>query len=1000
MNVQLTRFSFLRFLSFLFLALLLRTPLAQANGVDPNTQWKQIETPHFLIIYDSKHQQLAKKYSEFAEQAFLTVQPSFGPFPERTVLLLNDSSDIANGFASGFPYPTITSFPVLPSPLDSIGDYGNWGLELMTHEYTHILAFEPATGFMRPLRWIFGSIARPNILLPRWYHEGLAVELETRFSKFGRLRSPNYLSIPRSLVLEDALYAQDIGRINEFLPDWPGGIRPYLMGGLLWNELLSRTESSFIGELNLNYSRRVPFFINGPIENKLGIDFDALLDLTYENIEKRALKQIEDIKAQGEFHSHPIKQDGFFNHSPSVSPNGLSLAFIGRTHNTESAVYLATKESLKSSFNDTEVPPKSLTTGLSISRVTWLNDSSGFIFDSVDTFDHYYEYSDLYLFNLSTEKKTQLTSGFRARDPVLDPSNSGLVYVRNDAGQTALYFFSFESKSNVEVYKAPLQHRISRPEFISESKLVFSERNTKGEETLNEIDLSWLPKSHWHATATSLADLFSQPTQDEGPFPTQAISSKRTPQKKLVSYQPIHFPKYTDQGLIFVSDRTGVANLYLANKDLTQARPISNTPTRIMTGEIDPNTDDLIFSELHADGPKISIAKKSDWETHKSLKPIEALVSNNWPPFDPEKMRTDHPEITSPQESEQKYNPWPFLLPRYWLPFVYTTGNGLSLQATTSSRDPIGRHSYQLGLAYDTYSQATDISGLYTNRSTRIPITVTAEKYTELIYNNSIQRDTLTAQLFATFFLPGLSDDWQGLVGVKHAETQVFNQLTSRNGFNAGFRWSQISQKGEEISPEKGGEVQWVMTRFLPDLSAIGYTQNEINAGTYLSGWILPQRHVLALNTHALLTDLTDTNLAASTVGYPTQGTPKTNNFVMRGYRSGVFLGRKLITGSAEYRFPISYVYKGFSTKPFFLHRFHAAAFVDALTLDGFSFNFNKVAYQNESLGRFFVGAGLELKADTTIFYQIPMQIVYGIYYGLERNANPDGLTYYIGFGL
>ncbi|RYZ75384.1 MAG: hypothetical protein EOP05_07990, partial [Proteobacteria bacterium] len=268
--------------SFASLLLTALTPTASAQLGDPKVKWSMIETPHFTVIYDSRQQSLGRLYAAQAEQAFALVAPAFGVWPKKTVLIVDDGTDLSNGSAMAWPYPTITAYPVLPLSGDVVGEYGDWGLELLTHEYTHILNFEPATGIFKPLRWVFGSIVRPNALLPRWYSEGLAVEMETRTSKFGRLRSASFLSIARAMVEEGSLRKEDIGRINESIPEWPGGNRPYLMGALVWDEITRRGGDKIIGELNLAYSRSLPFLIDRPLKARLGVDYATLLSSVYD----------------------------------------------------------------------------------------------------------------------------------------------------------------------------------------------------------------------------------------------------------------------------------------------------------------------------------------------------------------------------------------------------------------------------------------------------------------------------------------------------------------------------------------------------------------------------------------------------------------------------------------------------------------------------------------------------------------------------------------------
>ncbi|RYZ63737.1 MAG: hypothetical protein EOP05_23100 [Proteobacteria bacterium] len=140
--------------------------------------------------------------------------------------------------------------------------------------------------------------------------------------------------------------------------------------------------------------------------------------------------------------------------------------------------------------------------------------------------------------------------------------------------------------------------------------------------------------------------------------------------------------------------------------------------------------------------------------------------------------------------------------------------------------------------------------------------------------------------------------------------------------------------------------------------------------------------------------------MGRSTVGGNYQNGLIQDAFVMRGYGSGVFLGRNMASATAEYRFPIMYNYRGLGTYPVFFKRLHAALFVDGISLDGVSYDNSMNAYRRERMGRVYFGTGAEVKFDATVFYYVPVQLILGAYYGTDRNLNPNGVFPFIGFGL
>ncbi len=959
-SIKLTR---ILFFAYLIGSLILINSTQATASPDPRATWETIETPHFIIHFDSRHYFLATSYARFAEQAYSSTTEILKEAPEKTVVVIDDSTDLANGSATGLPYSMIQAFPVLPTPLDSISDYGNWGLELMTHEYTHILTFEPAHGFARPLRYIFGNILRPNMVLPRWYLEGLAVHVESRFSSHGRLRSRNAMAIPRAMAEGGRLNTEDISRLNEIsIPDGVGGLRPYLLGGLLMNEISRTGGEKIINELNVDYSRRMPFFINGPVENRLGLNYAGLLKQTYKNVTERAQAQIGRVNASGEFESEEIDQDGFFNHTPVISPDGRYLVYIERTLSQDDQLQLLErpKGDLPGSF--TEGTRKVAATGLMVNRISWLRDSSGFVYDKVDTFDRYYQYIDLYRVELLANGKTktrQITKGLRAREPVVSPEGKQIVFVQITPGGTRLAQVDLEGANFKMLYEPKeLQTRIARPEFLGVDKIIFMEKSHEGVDKLKVLMLA------------------------EGG--TQEI---------LKDYQPVSFPRVTEKGVVFVSGVTGIDNLYLADPSFRSVRAISNVTTRAMAGDIDARTGELYFSQLSDDGPRIHVAKKAEWSEKTHNPPdIEPLVNYDWPQYEP----------APPAEfdaQKKPYSAWPYMVPTYWMPFIYIIPGGTFFSASTSALDPLGFHAYMAEASYDTLSKEPSVGARYVHSQTKIIYTLHAADTQTYVYSGNFVRHDTSLGLTGSFFLPKLKDSWKGALGWSHLQTELNANVESRSGPRAVVTYSDVSQRGMQISPEKGGSAQIAHTRYVPEMGNIDYEVTEFLGSIFFSKW-LPERHALAFYLNASVAPRLRNYLLGQTTSAADYGNLLlANDFVMRGYPNGGFIGRNIVNANLEYRFPLVYRYQGFGTAPGFIQRVHTAFFVDAVTLDGRSYDIENEVYRPTKLGRYYMGYGLELRMDLTVLYHIPLRATIGLYNGVDSRAGL-GLTPFLGISL
>lgn len=976
----------------------LATVDASAN---PHAQWRRIQTPHFEVLFDSKHHAMeayAKEVAKHAETSWRTLVPVLRTWPDKTVILIDDNGDSANGMATGFPFPQIHIYPAPPTPGDSISDTGAWTYELVLHEYAHVLNFQPAHGVFHLARNIFGTIVRPNLVLPRWYLEGLAVEIETRYSPSGgRLRSPNFTAIPRAMIQDGTLRQQDIARIGDISnPEWPGGTRPYLMGGLLWNHL-AKKNISLIGDLNDHYARRVPFLIETPLEERLGKSWQELLDTVYTELEAKAVHQTDIICEGGQVACNDgtrLGEVSSYTRSPVISPEQSALAFVTREHNRESVIWIA--ERAPSADNQAAFHLKNAVRAAepeSVNRLSWYPTGTHIVYDASDSVGRYEERTDLWTYDRERKRTARVTTGWRAREPAISPSGKLVAFVQLLPGNTQLMLAKLTlnadgkmTASDAKVlYKPANGHRVSWPEFLDDTTLVFAERSEEAKESLRLVG-----------------------------FDKENLSA--TFQRALPSGGDANYPRLIQErgqpALLFASTRNGVNNLYRARlvntgaaTALDDVRPLTNSTTRAWVGDLDRRSGQLIFSRLDGHGSRLRFLTAEERELLPGarvgkLPKVEPLLDAPSERFEPPDSGLTEAELTPKDISY-----WPYFLPRYWMPYAAFVPGGAYLSASTSMGDPMGRHSVAASISTDTRHMKPNIFAAYSNYTSDIRYTVLADDFWQRL-SSSFDRRTTTADVSGLFYLPKLSNNWRGEAGVHHQRSEIPTSTTTdvriRGGVRAGLLWQSLSQKGFEISPEKGGVFRLSHSKYLPELGNQVYDKTDLGASTNLSkishpkalGW-MPDRHVLALATNvSWLPGLDRLLLGPSSISLPVESIAlgaASTSFVMRGYPTGTFLARKYVRASAEYRFPIANRYEGFGTKPGFLRRWHGAVFADAVTVEGAFYDFQLDGYRTSQFGDLYSSVGLEARLDSTLFYHLPVQFILGVHMGFDERANPNG---------
>lgn len=935
--------------------------------IDPNRRWQIIETDHFEIIYDEKNLKLAQEFASEAERAEKLLQPFFKiPLSKKIPVAVTDVSDAANGSATGVPRSQIEVYPVLPSVTDPTGEYYSWVRELITHEYTHVLNFEPTSGVMGGLRFFLGSIIKPDGFLPRWYLEGLAVEMESRLTPVGRGRSHYYSAFVRSQVEDKTWGKETIDRLNAtVIPTWPRGQRPYTYGYFLMHELSeipnkTNSQESIYGIMNHRYGGRFPWFLNGPMEEYFGENYAELLTDTYYRVENRAQKQMKILQSSGAKNGTAMNQSGYFNFGAQVSPDKLKMAAIVSDFDDVPGIRIWERKSPNEPFASQKEIPEPLVNAKDIHQVSWRSDSRHLVYDHSDIWRHYNTYNDLYDLDIVSKDEKQLTKGMRAREGTVMPDGS-LVFVTATSINTQLMQSNADGANATLLYSPPDGERVSTPRPYKDG-VIFSHRDSHGKEWIESLSL----KSKQIQRLTKV---------------------EKTGQMHIL---PVADPQKPG-GFYFAGSDNGVMNIY--HGDGKSYSALTNVTTYATAPEPDPTGHQLLYSRLTSEGFRLETAPLEPKNIY--LKNIPDL--QNYPVADANAA----PSVKGSEPST--YNGLKYLWPQYLFPFINFVPGGVIADISTSGDDPLGHHQYAVDLGYDTRAKNPTEAFVYTNAS--LPFFIdfgVSNDYYYLIGAGAVEHLTYLSLDTRHYLLPN-SNKWTLGPEIIYRMTDYPGILFTEVGPGLALNYNNVTPRRDfQISSESGEAFTLAYDYYLPSWGNTSY-QNIRGVGTiYFAGKPLPRHNVINVRAAAWVsppqqTIFTGTEQAGGE--YAASLLPTT--FLVRGYPIGEFIGSTLLNAGLEYRFPIYYPFSGSGTVPVFANRWHAAVVCDAITLRGGYYD-NTTSSAGTllatDLGTYYVGTGAEARVDLQLFYAIPLTVKFGVYYGFTQKAF-GGPSYIIGFG-
>ncbi|MFC1555500.1 hypothetical protein ACFL67_00295 [candidate division KSB1 bacterium] len=577
-----TKKNFILILQLVLFIVLVNAP-AGAQFVDynhPELKWETIETEHHVVHFHNGLTRTPRLIAKIAEEIYEPITKLYKYEPGKKIhWIVKDHDDYANGIT----YYYDNKIVIWATPLDFLlRGTSDWLRDVVTHEFTHMIQLQAAMKMPRriPAMYIqefsYEEEKRDDVLygfpkriisypfagavMPMWFAEGTA-QHGSRLGGYDRWDSHRDM-ILRTRALNNEIYSLD--EMGVFGKNTIGNESVYNLGFSFTLYLAERFGEDILLEISKNMSSFLAFKIDGALEKATGVPADELYNDWRTKLETDYLNRTDSIRrnlVQGKIFDHA----GAANVYPAWSPDGSKIAYLS---NDRSDYFSHTSLFAQDNLDENR---DLLKLGV-VSPPSWSESGNTIAYSRIEKKDNNSFFYDVYLFDMTTEKETQVTTSMRAKYPVLSRDAKTVYFVSGADGMQNLYSYSIDSEKKIQITN-----------YI------------EGEELFNS---SVSPDGKRIAFAVS--DGFGR---DIAVVNTDGTGLTYILNGKIDERDPAFSPD--GKKLYFSSDRTGIYNIYEYDFNIGQSKPVTNVTTGAFMPSVN-SSGEMIFALYTEDGFKLS----------------------------------------------------------------------------------------------------------------------------------------------------------------------------------------------------------------------------------------------------------------------------------------------------------------------------------------------------------------------------------------------------------
>ena len=644
-------------------ALVAASTTAQAG--DPLREHFTIETDHFVIHYDDRLTDIARRVAVVAEASHRTLVPALDHEPAgKTIIVIVDDTDSANGFASVLPRNQIQLFVTAPGSFTELDDHEDWLYGLTVHEYAHIVQLDTMGPLPRIYNRIFGKTWAPQQIMPRWVIEGIATYEESKRSAGGRNRGSRFDQVIRIAMKEGTDLRLD--EVSGAPRQFPRGNAAYIYGSHFLRYVFDRFGDDTLREMSHTAGNwPVPYAVNRQIAKVTGQPFTELYDDWKGYLRDRYGMQELAAERRGLALGRRLTTTGELNFWAQYSADGKDIYWVQSTGKRRPHVRAMP-------VGGDEKQARDIVQIEAMGPFDLLTDNS-FIFEQGGRlYRREYAFQDLFRWDAKTGKQSRITHGMRARDPAVSPDERRVAFSKNEHAESVLAVVDTAAGGTPSVvWRGQRYDQAFQPAWSPDgARIAFSAWRKGGYRDILIVELA--------------SGVVEEITTD------RAIDMN---------------PAWSRDGryLYFDSDRTGISNIYVWD---TRERVLSQV-TNVIGGAFRPNP--------HPDGTRLvfdAAVGKGGYDLFEiPLEPARWIPARPYLDDKPDarRVRDDEARISAPR----KYRALESLAPQAYTIQTTIGSAAPTVNLQTGGADAFNDHVWQLSLGSNLETGDLNVAAFY-----------------------------------------------------------------------------------------------------------------------------------------------------------------------------------------------------------------------------------------------------------------------------------------------